>query len=115
MATAEAMVNEALCMGAEAAAVGASLVNVAEVAERRASQLECALWEARTRHQAQLDQTRQHNDCENTAREAAELRAERTGSRCGKQQRSVPACRKSVQNSARDCLKLQTCRGPHGL
>jgi hypothetical protein len=38
IATAEAMVNEALCMVAEAEAVAASLVNVAEVAERRASQ-----------------------------------------------------------------------------
>ena len=54
MATAEAMVNAALCMGAEAAAAGASLVNVAEVAERRASQLECALCDA----QAQLNQAR---------------------------------------------------------
>ena len=65
------MVNEALCIVAEAEAVGASLVNVAEVAERRASQLECALCDA----QAQLDQARQHNDCEKIAREAAELQA----------------------------------------
>eukprot|EP00966_Prymnesium_polylepis_P074932 1738326-Prymnesium_polylepis.1 len=70
--TAEAMVNEALCMVAEAEAVVASLVNVAEVAERRVSQLECALCDA----QAQLDQARQQNDCEKAAREAAELRAE---------------------------------------
>eukprot|EP00966_Prymnesium_polylepis_P332704 7388185-Prymnesium_polylepis.1 len=43
VATAEAMVKEALCMVAEAEAVAASLVNVAEVAERRASKLESAL------------------------------------------------------------------------
>ena len=67
IATAEAMVNEALCMVGEAEVVGASLVNAAEVAERRASQLECALCDA----QAQLDEARQHNVCEKTARKAA--------------------------------------------
>ena len=82
IATAEAMVSEPLCMVAQAEAVAAALVNVAEVAERRASQLECALCDA----QAQFDQAWQHNDCEKAAREAAGLRAEDcSGSRCGKQ------------------------------